>query len=238
MAPHSPTRVLILAPMKSELRPLLKKLSLKRPGTSEQAVYEGRAGAVEVVAATIGVGPEVARRTTERLVESFGVDRVVLSGIAGGVDHGLKIGDVILPDRVIDAETGVEYHPSVFGGIELEGTILTTAQLITGKAEITALRDKGVKAVEMEGAAVGEVCSGLDLPWTLFRSISDHADEGVVDDTVLAMLNADGSTNVAAAARLIAANPGRLKGLVRLARDSQKAANAAAEAAISAILQI
>jgi adenosylhomocysteine nucleosidase len=223
--------------MRSELRPLVNKMSVKRSSRSD-AVYSGRVGSVEVVAASVGVGPAVAKATTERLLETLRVDRVVVSGIAGGVGHGLRIGDVILPERVLDAATGAEYHPDVFGGIELEGTVLTTAELITGRPEIASLRDRGVLAVEMEGAAVGEVCQGAGIPWTLFRSISDHADEGVVDGTVLAMLNEDGSTNVAAAARLIATKPGRLKNLLKLARDSQKAANAAAEAAVSAILRI
>jgi adenosylhomocysteine nucleosidase len=210
-------------------------MSLKRVASAGSAVYEGRIGGIDVVAATIGVGPEVARRTTRRLLETFTVERVVVSGIAGGVEDSLEIGEVIVPERVIDAATGAEYHPKKLGALEPEGTVLTTSGLITGPDEIAALRHDGVRAVEMEGSSVGEVCAELGLPWTLFRAISDRADEGVVDDSVLAMLNDDGSANVAAALRLIAARPGRLRNLMKLARDSQKAANAAADASIAAI---
>jgi hypothetical protein len=59
-----------------------------------------------------------------------------------------------------------------------------------------------------------------------------------VDDSVLSLLNEDGSTNVAAAVRLILTRPGRLPGLVGLARDSAKAAGAAAASAVSATARI
>jgi len=235
MGTDGSARVLVLAPMRSELRPLQKKMSLKRSVSGQAAVYEGRVDGVGVVAATIGVGPAIASKTTRRLLESFRVDRVVVSGIAGAVDLGLRIGEVMVPETVIDAETGAEYRTDRLGAIEPAGTILTTSELITGPAEVEALRRRGVRAVEMEGSGVAEVCTQMGIPWTLFRSISDRADEGVVDDSVLAMLNEDGSTNVGAALRLIVARPGRLKNLMKLARDSQSAAGAAADATIAAI---
>ncbi len=238
MTPGSPSRVLLLAPMRSELRPIVKKLSLKRSGVAGDSVYEGLAGPVEVVAATIGVGPAVAARTTERLLGSGSFDHVVVSGIAGAIGRGLSIGDVLVPEKIVDAATEAEYRPSQMEGVELKGTILTTAELITDPDSVERLRRSGVEAVEMEGAGVGEVCTRLAIPWTVFRSISDRADEGVVDDSVLSLLNEDGSTNVSAALRLIFTRPGRLPGLVGLARDSAKAADAAAAQAIAATTRI
>jgi adenosylhomocysteine nucleosidase len=223
--------------MRSELRPIVKKLSLKRAAAtaSGDTLYEGRAGAVEVVAATIGVGPRVAARTTERLLGASGsFDHVVVSGIAGAIGRGLAIGDIIVAEKVVDAATKAEYRPSQMAGVELKGTILTTADLITDPDAVEGLRRSGVEAVEMEGAGVAEVCTRLGIPWTVFRSISDRADEGVVDDSVLSLLNEDGSTNASAAVRLILTRPQRLPGLVALARDSGRAATAAAAAAIAA----
>jgi adenosylhomocysteine nucleosidase len=224
--------------MRSELRPIVKKLSLKASRGPGDMVYGGRAGTVEVVAATIGVGPVVAGRTTERLLGSGSFDHVVVSGIAGAIGRDLSIGDLVVPEVVLDARTRAEYRPTPISGCELKGTVLTTADLITDASEVEALRRSGVEAVEMEGSGVGEVCTRLGIPWTLFRSISDRADEGVVDGSVLSLLNEDGSTNVMAALRLILTRPGRLPGLMGLARDSANAAGAAATAAISATARI
>jgi adenosylhomocysteine nucleosidase len=234
----SPLRVLLLAPMRSELRPIVKKLSLKASRVPDDTVYEGRAGTVGVVAAAVGVGPVVAARTTERLLGSGSFDHVVVSGIAGAIGRDLSIGDLVVPEVVIDARTRIEYRPTPMAGVELKGTVLTTAELITDESEVEALRRSGVGAVEMEGSGVGEVCTRLGIPWTVFRSISDRADEGVVDDSVLSLLNEDGSTNVGAALRLMLTRPGRLPGLMGLARDSAKAAGAAATAAVAATARI
>jgi adenosylhomocysteine nucleosidase len=238
VATGTPLRVLLLAPMRSELRPIVKKLSLKASRVPGDTVYGGRAGRVEVVAATIGVGPVVAARTTERLLGSGSFDHVVVSGIAGAISRGLSIGDLVVPEVILDARTKAEYSPTPMAGFELKGTVLTTAELITDESEVEALRRSGVEAVEMEGSGVGEVCTRLGVPWTVFRSISDRADEGVVDDSVLSLLHEDGSTNVAAALRLVVTRPGRLPGLMGLARDSAKAAGAAATAAVAATARV
>jgi adenosylhomocysteine nucleosidase len=234
MAADLPTSVLVLAPMTSELKPIVKGLSLSidrsRSAATGQKVYEGRVGKIRVHAATVGVGPDEARRSTKHLIDQVGGDHVVVSGIAGGVSRSVNIGDLVFPEILIDHATGTEYRPTGWPGAKLAGTILTTAELITGPAEVEALRSQGVVAVEMEGAAVGEICESVGRPWTVVRSISDRADEGIVDTSVLSLLNPDGSTNVGAAISLIVRRPGRLPKLMRLAQDSQKAATAAAGA--------
>ena len=39
-------------------------------------------------------------------------------------------------------------------------------------------RDLNASAVEMEGAAVAQVCARLGVPTIIIRSITDHADDG------------------------------------------------------------
>jgi hypothetical protein len=87
----------------------------------------------------------------------------------------------------------------------------------------------------MESSAVGEVCGRLGYRWSVFRSISDNAGDGAVDESVLGLLRKNGSVDVRAAIRLILMHPGRLPRLARLAKDSSIAARAAAKAAIDAI---
>jgi len=233
--------VLLLAPMRSELQPIVKKLSLTSRRSGGLTVHTGRAGPagrgaeIEVVAATVGVGPIAAARATEQLLNAFSVDHVMLSGIAGAVEPDCPIGTVFVPEVVIDGATKKELRPTGWGDLALSGTIMTTSGLITEPRQIDELRQSGVVALEMEGSGVGEVCVERNKPWTVFRSISDRAGDGAVDDSVLAMLNEDGSTNAKAAAKHILTHPLSLPGLARLAKDSTTAARAAATAAIDAL---
>ena len=53
----------------------------------------------EVVLFLSGVSVVNAAMTTQLALDHFAIDRIVLSGIAGGVDPGLRIGDVVIADR-------------------------------------------------------------------------------------------------------------------------------------------
>jgi adenosylhomocysteine nucleosidase len=234
--PDRPQRVLMLAPMLSELRPIVKKLSLKRShNAANSQFYVGQAKTVEVSAAAVGVGPVAAAKATSRLLDSVQVDQVIVCGIAGAVEPDCPIGKVLVPAVVIDGDAGIELYPTGWIGLSLKGTIMTTSTLVTEQASIQELIATGVVALEMEGAGVGRVCEERGVPWTVFRSISDRAGDGAVDESVLSILNEDGSTNVKAAIRQVLGHPGSLPKLMRLAKDSTTAANAAASAAIAAL---
>jgi adenosylhomocysteine nucleosidase len=64
------------------------------------------------------------------------------------------------------------------------GVIASGDQFIHEKARAIALQDAlpGLLAVEMEGAAVAQVCYELDVPCCVIRSISDNANEAAPVD--------------------------------------------------------
>jgi adenosylhomocysteine nucleosidase len=235
VANDSPSKVLILAPMRSELNPIVRTLSLRRQRRDGVDLFTGRLGRVEVSATTIGVGPAAAARSTERALDAVSVDHVVVCGIAGALRPESKIGELIVPDLVIDGATRAEYRPSGWSGVELRGTLMTVGELITDGPVIDDLRESGVEGLEMEAAAVAEVCASRGRPWTVFRSYSDRVQDAVVDTSVLSLLNEDGSTKPLSAAWLVVSRPQRLPGLVRLARDSGTAARSAAGAVKAAL---
>lgn len=59
----------------------------------------GRLGGKDVVLALSGISMVNAAMTTQLLLDRFQVEALVVSGIAGGVDPGLAIGDVVAPAR-------------------------------------------------------------------------------------------------------------------------------------------
>lgn len=67
----------------------------------------GRLDGMEVVVAEAGIGKVNAAVATALLVERFGVDFIVFTGVAGGLDPGLTIGDVVIGERTVQHDAGV-----------------------------------------------------------------------------------------------------------------------------------
>ena len=221
-------RVGMLAPMEIELAPLTRELGLAHDGE----LHHGKAGNVDVVALVTTMGMTAGERATQRLLD-IGVDRIIVVGIAGGVDPAtVKIGDVVIPEVVIDRRTGGSHGPPLSPHTPPRGTISCGDELITDPGRLAEMGASGVIAVDMETAAVAAVCESAGVPWSAFRGISDYAGEGLVDQELFEATNPDGTADPDAIKRYLEAHPEKLEVLQRLALDTTRATEAAAAAAI------
>ena len=83
------------------------EMAILRSGAEEAAVHS--VNGVEFVAGTLegrdvvlflsGISVVNAAMTVQLALERFRIDRILFSGIAGGVDPGLNVGDVVIADR-------------------------------------------------------------------------------------------------------------------------------------------
>lgn len=65
----------------------------------------------------------------------------------------------------------------------IKGVVVTGDAFIASAEKCTELRDRlGADAVEMEGAAVAQICYQRNVPCIVIRSISDKANEKAVED--------------------------------------------------------
>jgi adenosylhomocysteine nucleosidase len=227
-------RIGFVVPMRVEMRPLVKTLSLRRSRLGDLRAYSGMLGAQNVLAVATGIGTQAATDATEQLLRLTGVDHVVVVGVAGGVEPDIRIGDVVVPEVVVMASTGTEYRPAPLGEVTLRGRLLTTAVLATGPEVLARLREQQVTAVDMETASVAAVCQRKGVPWTAFRAISDRLVDNIVDDSFTGLANADGTPRVGPMLRYVIKRPARIRGMVKLSRDISVATAAAARTAIAA----
>jgi len=222
----------VLAAMSTELRPLLRALRL-RPGVAGGVpVWTGRAGTTQVLAATLGVGPDAARRSSERVLDAAPIARVLVIGVAGGVDPGLALADVLAPRLVVDQVTGDEFRPSHPPGVDPDGTLLSCATVMAGDDTLTTLRAQGISAVDMETAAVAAVCEQRGCAWSVYRAISDRLADGLLDDRVLTLIRPDGRLDPGAVTRFVVRRPGEVRRLARLGRDTRNAVAAVTRRAL------
>jgi nucleoside phosphorylase len=232
MPPAATRRLAFLAPMPLELRPLVRPLSL---GSADAAGFRsGALGRMEAVAARTGIGPRAAARTAQRLLDSTPVDHVVIVGIAGALGPRVAIGDLVVPERVLDLATGAEHRPSPLGDATPRGTLVTSDGLLTDRDALARLERSGALAIDMETAAVAAVCERHGCPWSVFRAISDRADDGSVDPAIFGLASPDGGPDLRALARFLLTRPWRVAQLVRLGRGARLAARNAAAAAVRA----
>ena len=235
--PSEPGRTAFICAMPMEMRPLARKLSLHRTEIGGVTVSSGTLGGREVVAIVTGMGPKLATEATSGLLDAVGVDRVVVVGITGAVENATPIGTLVLPEAVVDGATGAEHRPAPLGDGTAHGKMWTTDALITDPEAISRLRAQGVVSLDMETAAIAEVCEQRGIPWSVFRVISDRATDGSIDEEVFRLSNQDGTTNRAAVARYFLTHPGRIPQMARLARGAKLATETAADAAIRACSQ-
>ena len=79
-------------------------------------MHTGSVGNADIVATTTGMGTALATSATERLLDLGPFDRVMVVGIAGGVGPSVGIGDIVIPEVVVDGADGTEYHPAPIDG--------------------------------------------------------------------------------------------------------------------------
>jgi adenosylhomocysteine nucleosidase len=227
-------RIALLAPMASELRPVVKALALRKtsalaPLTAYEGELPGRAA--RLVAVLVGVGTQPSAAATATLLQAAEIDHVVVVGITGGVRPDAHIGQLVHPEVVVHGPSGREHGHEPVGGVQASGAMWTSDDIIRDAAELAGLAARGVVALDMETAAIAHVCDQREVPWTVVRAISDLASDPSIDEEVASLTRPDGTPDLPAVARYVARDPRRAKNLARLGRDMQTAADAAAQAA-------
>ena len=218
--------------MQPELRPLAKAVPLAQRQVGDRVVHAGSVGDVEIVATITTMGTDAATSATEFVVRELDVDHVVLIGIAGGLGPDVQIGDLLIPEVVVDYNTQQETHPVALGSAAAKGRLMTSGELILDYDILRRLAADGAAAIDMETSAVGAVCEREGVPWSVFRGISDHIRDGLVDNAVSSLAKPDGSANVGAVLKYLLPRPWRLRRLAKLGRDMNVAASAAANALV------
>ncbi len=226
-------RVAVLAPMRRELRAVVRAGALDQTQNDPVFSHTGTVGTWTVVAGIIGMGPTVARQATERVLASGHFEHVMIVGIAGGLDPKFPVGSVMVPGEVRLHPDGASYRTHPLDSRIAEGALMTTDGLFSDEAVWRPILEAGFGAVDMEAAGVAEACEQADVAWSIYRGISDRPEENLVDQAVFALSKPNGSVDFVALGKFLVRDPLRIKMLAHLNRCMKIAANAAAIAAFA-----
>ena len=86
----------------------------------------------------------------------------------------------------------------------------TTDLINSDLDEIARLRAQGVVSLDMETAAIAESCERRNIPWSVFRVISDRSTDGTITEETFGLAHQDGTPNVPAILRYFLKHPQRV----------------------------
>jgi adenosylhomocysteine nucleosidase len=216
------TRVAIIAALESELQPLVKAWKRSTLSVDGKAVtcHESE-GAIAVAG---GIGSRRAEAVAKAVVEAFRPQVLVSAGLAGALIPTLKVGAVVLPNVIVDAETGVEYRCDV-GGDVIGGGILVTAQEVAAAESKRRLVDRfHALTVDMEAAGVARVAQQKGAGFRCVKAISDEAD--FVMPPLSRFVAVDGQFERGKFIRWLALRPQHWAKTIALGRNSARASRA------------
>ena len=193
----------------------------------KRTYYSGQINGIETVVVFSRWGKVAAATTATTLIHEFKITELLFTGVAGAIHSDLKIGDIVLGNRLIQHDMdarplmkqfeipllGKTYFESDVSHLALAQKAIATLienkslhavianedlmkfsisqpQLVIGEIasgdqffsskeqkENLSAQLPNVLCVEMEGAAVAQVCYEYEIPFSIIRTISDVADD-------------------------------------------------------------
>lgn len=149
-----------------------------------------------------GVGKVNAARATQILIDNIKVDYIFNIGVAGGISKSLKVGDIVIGEKLVQHDFDITafnhdkgYIPEIGVYIQaddylfrLANNVLKSDDIINVVSGVISSGDifcteikMGQKinskfnalCVEMEGASIAQICYLNHIPFLVLRSISD-----------------------------------------------------------------
>ena len=220
--PRPASSTAILSALAEEQHGLIELLRHPRHVThAGRDFWQGSLHGQPVVLAVSKIGKVAAATTATALIERFAVQRIVFTGVAGGMAEGVNVGDVVVATGFVQHDMDASpifprYEVPLYGQSRFasdaaltdllmrasrdmlmqerevlrfpqaqlhHGLVISGDRFVSGAAESATLRaalgaaGHAALAVEMEGAAIAQVCHDYGLPFASVRTISDRADD-------------------------------------------------------------
>lgn len=141
---------------------------------------------------------------TQILIDTFKVDTIINSGVAGGIDKNLKLFDTVVATESIYHDVAedilTDFHPWLesnsfksdkFLVEKLEelkeekiyfGTVVTGEKFIVQDEREEIIKRFNPLAVDMETTAIAHTCYVNKIPFVAIRSITDTEDENGIEN--------------------------------------------------------
>ena len=193
----------IIGAMEVEITTLKNKLkNLVTINKGIRTFYKGQLHSKDIVIVQAGISKVNAAITTSLLIENFDVTHIINIGVAGG-QNGVQHKDVVVSTEVVHHDVDAKYFSDYLHGqvpghtptfIADKDLLTKTEEILTnlhipfkigmiasGDQFVTSLKTveeinnvyPNIYAIEMEAAAIAQTASIYNIPFIIYRSISD-----------------------------------------------------------------
>ena len=217
----------IMGAMHQEINSVLELMTgVEEFSFGRRTYYSGTINGIKTVLVFSRWGKVAAATTVTSLITKFNITDLLFVGVSGAIDSRLKIGDIVVADRLIQHDMDArplmqQYELPLLGTCYLD---TDAAHLAIAQQAVSAMLNKGIQefiepveierfllhnprlytgniasgdkffanqqdkellhaalpetlCVEMEGAAVAQVCYEYEVPFAVIRIISDECNE-------------------------------------------------------------
>lgn len=196
----------IIGAMDAEVERFSLEMTNAKSETFARSVFTtGEINGGKVVLVRSGIGKVNAALVASALVMRYGADAVLMTGIAGTVTRDLHTLDAFVPTDFLQYDVSMpgceDGFIDVLGEVYLPASpeladalaaasgakrgTMATGESFVGSAAVAAdiaRRFPKAMGVDMESAAVAQVCARLGVPFACLKVISDGCDDGEYAD--------------------------------------------------------
>lgn len=156
-----------------------------------------------------GMGKENAARSIKKILSQRRPGFVITSGFAGGLNEGLRNGDVVGDwDPEFPLATSLEV-----AGVKRVLFHCADRVVITREEKSALRKSTGTDAVEMESGVIREICQSRNVPSATVRVVSDSAGDDLPLD-FNHLMNADHTMNFLKLAGALIKSPMKIPKLI------------------------
>ncbi len=176
----------------------------------------------DAVIACAGMGAQRAGLAVEAALRLGPATELISAGWAGACIHRLAVGDVVMPDVVVDVKTGERFFSEHQRGPTDGLEVLATAPGPASPAEKERLsRSYDASLVDMEAATVARIARAQGIPFRAVKAVSDGASFALPD--VSRFTTREGHLREASFGLHVALRPRMWRPVAAMARGSRLA---------------
>jgi adenosylhomocysteine nucleosidase len=226
-------KILVTFALETEFAPWRAMHDFRAEKWSEGSVEVANISSVEVGVLLTGMGPHRAGVAASAVIwgDYGSIAACISSGLAGALRPEYRVGEVLAarsiysqadsPERSVACSVPLVVLAASYGAVVANR--FYTADQIAGTAGEKRALGLESDAVEMESFEIVREALAFGIPAVAIRAISDLVDESLPID-MNRIMAADGSVSVPRVIGEVAKKPQSIPGLVRLGRNSRKAA--------------